>query len=557
MGKLSLGEEAASRSSIDAKQAGVKTVEAITQGWSLKWLVFTYASMWTIHLVEAFRRFISANLTAYITSDFQDHSLIPVISIVASVISAAMAMPTARMLDTWDRGNGLVLMTGIALLGLILSAVCTNIYTYCASQVLSSVGLAGMLFAVDIITADTSSLRDQGLAYAVTASPSLISAFAAPKAAEYFEGTNWRWSFGLFSILVPIVSAPLFIILCYHKRKAIAAGRLKQIKSTGTVMQRLRKFVVDFDVLGVVLFSSGLVLLLVPFNLASSAPHEWASNYIIAMLVLGVTLLTGFVLSQKWISPSPFIPFRLLVSRTLLGSSLLLFIYRAAFFSWSSYFPSYLQVVYNASIAQAGYINSIFDAIYPVTLVVVGYIVRRTGRYRWTLYWAVPLYIIGQGLCIYFRRQGTNLGFIVMCQIIIAIGGAVITLTVRVAVLAAANHDEAAASLAIMTVFGSAGASFGDAVSAAVWTHLFPRALLKHLPTESQADWETIYDSLDVQLSYPVGSATRTAIASSYADVQTWMVTAGTAIMALGAVVVFIIRDVKLDRPQSAKAVVL
>lgn len=99
-------------------------------------------------------------------------------------MGAATAMPVAKMLNVWDRGYGFLVMILLSLIGLILSAATTNIYTYCAAQVFWSVGYTGAIFTVDIITTDTSSLRDRGLAYAFTSSPYLITAFAGPKAAE-------------------------------------------------------------------------------------------------------------------------------------------------------------------------------------------------------------------------------------------------------------------------------------------------------------------------------------------------------------------------------------
>ena len=43
-------------------------------------------------------------------------------------------------------------------------------------------------------------------------------------------------------------------------------------------------------VLGTFLLLAGLVLTLIPFNLAGSSANGWAEDYIIAMLVLGIVL---------------------------------------------------------------------------------------------------------------------------------------------------------------------------------------------------------------------------------------------------------------------------
>jgi hypothetical protein len=91
--------------------------------------------MWLLYLVNGLQSSITGNLSAYVTSGFESHSLIPVISIVSSVMSAATYMPLAKVLNLWDRSIGFLIMVAFATLGLILSATCHDIGTYCAAQV--------------------------------------------------------------------------------------------------------------------------------------------------------------------------------------------------------------------------------------------------------------------------------------------------------------------------------------------------------------------------------------------------------------------------------------
>jgi len=44
-------------------------------------------------------------------------------------------MVLAKILNLWDRSYGYLAMCALAALGLILSAACKDIYTYCAAQV--------------------------------------------------------------------------------------------------------------------------------------------------------------------------------------------------------------------------------------------------------------------------------------------------------------------------------------------------------------------------------------------------------------------------------------
>lgn len=307
--------------------------------------------------------------------------------------------------------------------------------------------------------------------------------------------------------------------------------------------------------LGVFLLAGGLVLFLLPFTIAGSAEDGWKQGYIITMLVLGFVMLIGFGLAERFVAPVPFLPWEILASRTVLGACMLDFCYQVAYYCWHDYYTSYLQVVYNTSIASAGYIDSIFNVVSGVWLLVVGLAIKKTGRFRWLLYFSVPLYMLGVGLMIYFRKPGWGLGYSIMCQIFIAFGGGTMIIVQQVAVLAAADHNNVASVLALLGVFGYIGGAIGSSISGAIWTHTLPENLQRLLPADALADWETIYDSLEVQLSYEKGTPIREAIAQAYADSQSKMLIAGTAVMSLSLIWMFVIRDIKLDKNVQTKGV--
>lgn len=94
--------------------------------------------MWLLYFVNGFNQSITGNLAPYITSEFEAHSLVPLIQVVSSIMGAATYMPLAKILNLWDRSVGFALMAGFATLGLILAASCKGIGVYCASQVRES-----------------------------------------------------------------------------------------------------------------------------------------------------------------------------------------------------------------------------------------------------------------------------------------------------------------------------------------------------------------------------------------------------------------------------------
>jgi MFS family permease len=99
-----------------------------------------------------------------------------------------------------------------------------------------------------VITSDASSLQDRAIAFAFTASPYIITAFAGPKAAEgfYYE-ISWRWAFGVFAILLPFVAMPLFTVLTHYERKAKKLGLIQPRNTGRTILQSIWFYVVEFD----------------------------------------------------------------------------------------------------------------------------------------------------------------------------------------------------------------------------------------------------------------------------------------------------------------------
>lgn len=307
---------------------------------------------------------------------------------------------------------------------------------------------------------------------------------------------------------------------------------------------------------GVVLLASGLVIFLLPFTLADSAPSGWQTGYIIAMLVIGLVLLVAFALHERYTARQPFVPFELLTDRSVLATLALAATYQISYYCWNSYFTSFLQVVSDLTIAQAGYVSNTFDVVSGVLLIGVGFAISKTGHFKWLLFIGVPLYIFAQGLMIYFRQPDVKIGYIVMCQIFLSIGGSIMILCEQIAILAAVDHQQVAAALALLNMSGWIGGAIGSTISGAIWTNSFPAALAKYLPADAQASLDDIYGSLDVQLSYEVGTVTRLGIQQAYGVAQQRMLIAGTAIMGLSLVCVYFIKNFNVGAMKQVKGLV-
>ncbi|KAI8142374.1 major facilitator superfamily domain-containing protein [Fennellomyces sp. T-0311] len=538
-------------------QRGVQKAEAVTLTWSKPILIAVLINVWFLYFVNAMQGSICYSLIPFVTSEFSSHSLINVIYIVANAMSAATYIPLAKVIDVWGRAEGYLVMCLFAILGLVMMAACNNLPTFCAAYVFYSIGFNGMIFCLAIITADASKLKNRALVYAFINTPYIITAFAGSKAAEdfYFD-ISWRWGFGTFAIIFPVVAAPLYFVLKLTLRKAEKDGIITKEKSGRTFLQNVWYYTIQFDIGGVFVFSAGLTIFLLPFNISASAPDGWASDYIIAMIVVGFFLLVVFALYEKYLAPVPMLDFSILTDRTIIGACLINATYTISYYCWFNYFTSFLQVVNNVTLAEAGYIGHTFEVVSGLLLLLVGYLMRRTSHFKWLLYIAVPLYVLAQGLMIYFRRPNQSVGFLVMCQVFTSIGGSVFIMVGQIAVLAAVDHQHIAAALAFLYVVGTIGGALGSTICGAIWSNTFAPALANYLPESELGNLTLIYTDLTKQLSYEVGSATRIAIQEAYGYAQTRMLAAGTAIMALSFIWTFLVRNINLSNVQQTKGMV-
>ncbi|KEQ80637.1 MFS general substrate transporter [Aureobasidium pullulans EXF-150] len=543
---------------IDEAQRGVQNIQATTLTWTKTSLASLLILIWILFLTNGFRGSILASLVPYVTSDFQSHSLLTVIEIVAGAMVSAVYIPMAKFLDVWGRAEGFALMVAFTTLGMILMAVSQNLATFCAAQVFYSVGTNGLIYTVCVLAADVTDLRNRGLAFAFTSSPYMITAFAGSKAAEGFLlNVNWRWGFGAFAIIFPCVTAPLFAVLKLNEHKAKKQGLLVRESSGPITIGRVWRGVVDFDLLGVVLFAGGLTVFLLPFNLATSAPNGWSSDYIIAMIVVGLVVLVLFALHEVYLAPAPFLKQEYLMNRTVIFTCLLDATYQMSYYCWNSYFTSFLQVVSNLQVAEAGYVNSTFSVVSGFLLFCVGYLIRRTGHFKWLLFIAVPIYIFALGLMIHFRQPNQYIGYIVMCEIFISIGGSIITLVVQLAVLASVDHQHVAAVLSLLYISGGVGGAIGNTISGTIWTNTFEKGLVRYLPESAQGNLTSIYGNIVTQLAYPINSPERIGIQKAYGYAQTRMLAAGVGLMGLSLIWICFIKNLNVAKMKQTKGVVL
>lgn len=518
----------------ESAESGVQAIQAVTYVWTKRDLILAYIFMWLIQFFMSFAGSTSSTLTPYVTSSFQQHSLTALAGVISSLVAGIWKLPYAKIMNIWGRPFALCIGVGCYIIGLILMASCNNVKAYCAAQTFFYTGYNSVDFSMTVFIADTSKLKNRGFFIGYAASPWLITTWIYGYAVESVVapgGIGFRWCFGIFAIFAPVVCAPLIYMFYANEAKARKQGLIPARPDRGPFGQKVKYYLREFDVVGLLILATGLALFLLAFNLYSLQADQWKSPMIICFLIFGGLLIAAFGLWEKFGAPVTFIPWPLLKNRTVIFTYTMAGSLYIGWYVWDSYFYSLLRVMFNQSVPHATYIANIYTMGSCFICLVYGVALRYYGKLKiYSLFWGVPLTILGVGLMIRFRQPNENIGYIVMCMIFIAFGGGVLVISEQTTLMAVSKQQDFPALLAVESMIIAIGSAIGSTIAGAIWTGVFPARLMANLPADAMEKYAEIYGDIDVQTSYPVGSPTRDAINLSYGQTQRYMLISATCI---------------------------
>lgn len=187
-------------------------------------------------------------MNPYITSAFERHGLLTAVSVVATIAGGSSTLTLAKIIDIWGRVQGFACMVLLVIIGLIMKATCKNMETYVAAHTLYWVGHVNMMYCIDIMLADMTTLRNRMLMLGVNGTPNIASIFAGPKIADLFlANLDFRWAFGAFAIILVGVALPVMLTMLYYQVKAEREGALPREPSGRKPLQSIGHYLMQFD----------------------------------------------------------------------------------------------------------------------------------------------------------------------------------------------------------------------------------------------------------------------------------------------------------------------
>ncbi|CZR66843.1 probable major facilitator protein MIRC (siderophore transporter) [Phialocephala subalpina] len=517
------GHGSATTSSSNNAQAGVKNIEAVVMTWTEWGLIAAYLSIFLMAFTVSLEQQTVLSLSVFATSSFKQHSLISTVYVVQGVVNAVIKPPMAKIANVFGRLEAFSFSIFLYVIGYIQMATSSSVQTYAAAQIFYSAGSTGLQIIQQIFIADTSDPLNRALWSSLPDIPFLITVWCGSIIGnDIINTTTWRWGYGMWCIVLPVMFLPLSSALFWNNRKAKKLGLTAPSpwRRIG-VVQILKSLWFELDIGGIILLSAAFSLILIPCTIASKAANGWQSGDIIAMLVIGFVCLFLYPLweSNKKLAPGSLTPLRLFKSRTFCAGCALGFFYFVVFYlSVQPYFYSYLLVVQNESITAAGHVTQVFSFSSTVASIVISLVIKYTKICKPFICLDSIIYIVGIGLMIRYRTQGVSVSQLVGTQICLGIGGGMLNVPAQLGVQASTDHQNVAVATAVYLMSVEIGGSIGSAISGAVWGKNIPTKLTEYLPAASKQNATTIYNSIDNALAYPVGTPERAAIDRAYQE---------------------------------------
>lgn len=240
------------------------------------------------------------------------------------------------MAAIFGRLSAFGLCIAMCVVGYAMMAASASARTFAAAQMYYAAGSAGLQVLQQVLVADTTDVLDRALFSSLPEVPFLVTTWVGPLVGgAIVASSTWRWAYGVWAIILPVVFLPLALTLFVAGRRGRKlvprplSNRNRNVTRRGPLAALTRAWH-SLDAGGTILLMLALTAILVPLSLAKTSQGP----ELIALVVVGGVLLVAFPFweASKKLAPSPLVPPALLKSRTFCVGCCIGFLYFREFF---------------------------------------------------------------------------------------------------------------------------------------------------------------------------------------------------------------------------------
>jgi EmrB/QacA subfamily drug resistance transporter len=271
------------------------------------------------------------------------------------------------------------------------------------------------------------------------------------------DGPGWRWVMFVNPVAVVLVLGGIFWLIDGERGRARLA---------------------DFDVLGTILATAGMLLLV--FTLVKAPDQGWGSTLTIAELAGAFVLLGAFVINEQR-SKNPLLPLSIFRTRGLAAADVTQLIAFAGFLAMFFFLTLYMQNVLGYSPIQTGaaYLPLTFGV--GVSAGITSQLLSRVGTR--------PLIVAGSLIAaggVYWLSRipvdGSYLTDLLPGMMVMSLGLGAVFVAVTTAANAGVPADKAGLAAALLNASQQVGGALGLAIFSAIATSRTTHLLASHTP---------------------------------------------------------------------------
>jgi EmrB/QacA subfamily drug resistance transporter len=417
-----------------------------------------FGALMLVQLLAALDQTIVATALPTIVGDLGEVSRLSWVVTAYLLASTVVGPLYGKLGDLYGRKTVLQAAIVIFLVGSALCGLSQSLTELIVFRALQGLGGGGLLVVTVAAVGDIIAPRDRGRYQGYFGAVFGLATVVGPLLGGFFvDSLSWQW---IFYVNLPIGLVGLAVIATVFQPR------------TDRQSHRI-------DYLGAALLAGGLAAIVL-FTSLGGTTYPWDSTQLIALIVIGVVLLVGFVFAERR-AAEPILPLEIFSNRVFRVTSAIGFIIGTALFGPITYLPLYLQNVKGHSPTISGLLITPMVGGILVTSIVSGNLITRFGRYR-------PFPIIGTalmavGLTLLSRIQvGTSTWTTAAYMVVVGLG---IGSVIQVLVLAAQNavdYRYLGVVSAGSTLFRQVGGSIGVSVLGAIFANQLARNLAGKLP---------------------------------------------------------------------------
>ncbi|KAI3327256.1 MFS general substrate transporter [Xylariaceae sp. AK1471] len=436
--------------------------------------------------------------------------------------------------------------TGQSMLAVILGRVLSG-----------SVG-AGMTVLVSITISDLVPVRESGAwrAY-VNVAATTGRSLGGPLGGWLADAVGWRWSFG---VQVPMLAVAIF--LCWRIVPSNLSPRSAGKRLENEVQPSTSEKLARIDFLGSALFAIFILLLLFPLELGGEK-LPWSHPLIPSLFAAAAISLVLFVLVEKRWTKEPILDLDLFQQRDVVLGFLIMAFQAAAQVGVIFCVPLYFQVTRRVSNSEAG--AHLFPSVVGSAVggVLSGYLIKRTGKYKWLIYLSVLSGALSYSLLLARWHGDTNWleSFYILpgqakiynagCRIKAGLGMGIMHTVLFVSTQASADPHQISAAVSTLLLSNAIGIIIGVACLSAAMKEVLQRSLevkLRSLGLDSATRLDIISKAVSsVEYAYETKGEIGKAIVASYVDGLLWAYGLGLFFVAAGFFLALFMRERRLS----------